>query len=436
LSDAKIYYNYSYRDSWEIMRSINVNNETTVASSIALLDSKKFYSKLGTTFETSLMDQILLPKPGVKLIRFTGGSYDIPSLPSAEVKRIFEEASTDAWAEMLQYGGTHGMPSLLNELSNFMAGHKIKADPAKEIIVTTGSQEAIDLVTRVFIDKGDTILVGAPTYLQALSAFRQLYPRFVDIPIDSAGMNVDVLEEKLKKIKTSGKKAKMLYIIPSFQNPDSSLMTMDRRKRVLELADQYDFIIFEDNPYGYISFEGPMPTPLAGLDKSGRVMYTSTFSKMVSPGMRIGWITANSEFTSHLAEAKNNISICNDGLSQYAAAELFRRGDVERQIPKVTKVYRKKRDVMLEAMETSFPKRAKWDEPKGGLFLWVKLPKNLSTDEILWDSVANGVAYVPGSLFFTKPVHNYMRLNYSLPSEDDIVTGIQVLGRILKEKLK
>lgn len=401
-----------------------------------MLDSKKFYSKLGATFEPGIMNTLLLPRPGAKLIRFTGGSYDVPSLPTAEVKRIFEEASPQAWAEMLQYGGTAGMPSLLRELSTFMAGHKIKADPAKEIIVTTGSQEAIDLVSRVFIDKGDMILVGAPTYLQALSAFRQQYPKFVDIPIDSEGMDTQVLEEKLKKIRAQGKKAKMLYIIPSFQNPDSSLMTLERRKAVLELAEAHDLIIFEDNPYGYISFEGPMPTPLAGMDKSGRVMYTSTFSKMVSPGMRIGWITANPEFTGHLMEAKNNISICNDGLSQYAAAELFRRGDVERQIPKVTKVYRKKRDVMLEAMETSFPKKAKWDEPKGGLFLWVKLPRNISSDELLKDAVANGVAFVPGSLFFTKPVHNYMRLNYSLPSEADIVTGIQTLGRLLKEKLK
>ncbi len=401
-----------------------------------MLDSKKFYSRLGTTFEPGIMNSILLPKPGTNLIRFTGGSYDVPSLPTAEVKRIFEEASPQAWAEMLQYGGTAGMPSLLKELSTFMAGHKIKADPAKEIIVTTGSQEAIDLVSRVFIDKGDMILVGAPTYLQALSAFRQQYPKFVDIPIDSEGMDTQVLEEKLKKIKASGKKAKMLYIIPSFQNPDSSLMTMERRKAVLELAERHDLIIFEDNPYGYISFEGPMPTPLAGMDKSGRVMYTSTFSKMVSPGMRIGWITANPEFTGHLMEAKNNISICNDGLSQYAAAELFRRGDVERQIPKVTKVYRKKRDVMLEAMGTSFPKKAKWDEPKGGLFLWVKLPRGFDTDALLKDSVAKGVAFVPGSLFFTKPVHNYMRLNYSLPSEEDIVTGIQSLGKLLKEKLQ
>ncbi len=401
-----------------------------------MLDSKKFYSKLGATFEPGIMNTLLLPRPGAKLIRFTGGSYDVPSLPTAEVKRIFEEASPQAWAEMLQYGGTAGMPSLLRELSTFMAGHKIKADPSKEIIVTTGSQEAIDLVSRVFIDKGDMILVGAPTYLQALSAFRQQYPKFVDIPIDAEGMDTQVLEEKLKKIKAQGKKAKMLYIIPSFQNPDSSLMTLERRKAVLELAEAYDLIIFEDNPYGYISFEGPMPTPLAGMDKSGRVMYTSTFSKMVSPGMRIGWITANPEFTGHLMEAKNNISICNDGLSQYAAAELFRRGDVERQIPKVTKVYRKKRDVMLEAMKTSFPKRVKWDEPKGGLFLWVKLPRNISSDELLKDAVSKGVAFVPGSLFFTKPVHNYMRLNYSLPSEDDIVTGIQTLGRLLKEKLK
>lgn len=415
---------------------IIVNIKVTLASSIALLDSKRFYSKLGTTFAPGIMNSILLPKPGTKLIRFTGGSYDVPSLPSAEVKRIFEEASPQAWAEMLQYGGTAGMPSLLKELSTFMAGHKIKADPAKEIIVTTGSQEAIDLVSRVFIDRGDMILVGAPTYLQALSAFRQQNPKFVDIPIDAEGMDTQVLEEKLKKIKASGKKAKMLYIIPSFQNPDSSLMTMERRKAVLELAERHDLIIFEDNPYGYISFEGPMPTPLAGMDKSGRVMYTSTFSKMVSPGMRIGWITANPEFTGHMMEAKNNISICNDGLSQYAAAELFRRGDVERQIPKVTKVYRKKRDIMLEAMETSFPRKAKWEEPKGGLFLWVKFPRGFDTDALLKDSVAKGVAFVPGSLFFTKPVHNYMRLNYSLPSEEEIVTGIQALGRLLKEKLQ
>jgi 2-aminoadipate transaminase len=401
-----------------------------------LLETKKFYSKLGKMYPPGEMNSILLPKPGVKMIRFTGGSYDVPSLPVAECKKIFEEAPQAAWAEMLQYGGTSGMPSLLKELSKFMAGHKIKADPAKEIIVTTGSQEAIDLVSRVFIDKGDNILIGAPTYLQALSCFKTQYPKFVDIPIDHDGMDTGVMEAKLKKLKANGKKAKLLYVIPTFQNPDSSLMTMERRKATLELAEKYDFIIFEDNPYGYISFEGPMPTPLAGLDKSGRVMYTSTFSKMVSPGMRIGWITGNAEFMGYMIEAKNNISICNDGLSQYAAAELFKRGDVERQIVKATKVYRKKRDIMLETMETSWPKKAKWETPKGGLFLWVKLPKKANSMAILKESIGKGVAFVPGSLFFSKPVNNYMRLNYSLPTEEEIVTGTQTLGKLLKEKLQ
>ncbi len=398
-------------------------------------NAERFYSKLGKSFSPSLLNKILLPIPGKKMIRFTGGSYDTPSLPWREAKGIFEEAPQEAWAEMLQYGATAGMPSLLKQLSTFMTGHGIRVDPAREIIVTTGSQEAIDLVTHCFIDKGDPVILGAPTYLQALSAFRQAYPRFVDVPIDFDGMDIDALEKKLRSLKSAKRRAKMLYIIPSFQNPDSSLMTMEKRKRVLELAEEHDLIIFEDNPYGYISFEGPMPTPIAGLDKSGRVMYTSTFSKMVSPGMRIGWITANADFTSHMVEAKGNISICNDGLSQYAAAELFRRGIVASQIPKVTRVYRKKRDVMLEAMEGSLPKQAKWNEPKGGLFLWVKMPRGFDTDAALDDAVKAGVAYVPGSLFFSHPVHNYIRLNYSLPTEEDIVAGIQILGKVLKARL-
>jgi aspartate/methionine/tyrosine aminotransferase len=366
------------------------------------------------------MNSILLPATGVKLIRFTGGSYDVPSLPSAEVKRIFEEASPQNWAEMLQYGGTAGMPSLLKELSNFMAGHKIQADPVNEIIVTTGSQEAIDLVSRVFIDKGDTILIGAPTYLQALSCFSQFNPKFVDIPIGSDGMNVEILEGKLKKIRTMGKKAKMLYIIPSFQNPDSSLMTMERRKRVLELAEAYDFIIFEDNPYGYISFTEPMPTPLAGLDKSGRVMYTSTFSKIVSPGMRIGWITANPEFTSHMIEAKNNISICNDGLSQYAAAELFKRGDVGRQISKVTKVYRtphyhhQSRAVLTNT-------------PVGGAARGWGAPEMAAATEIHMDRVAAALRLDPVEFRLKNMVE---------PFDTDLVTGLPLGDARVRECLE
>ena len=164
-------------------------------------------------------------------------------------------------------------------------------------------------------------------------------------------------------------------------------------------------------------------------------MYTSTFSKIVSPGMRIGWLVAPREFISKMVEAKSNVSICNDGITQYVAAQLFKRGEVERQIPKVTEVYRRKRDLMLEAMKTSFPVEAEWNDPEGGLFLWVKLPEHVNTTEILREAVENGVAFIPGSNFFAKPVHNYIRLNYSFPSEVDIVEGIQILGRLLKKSV-
>ena len=403
-------------------------------------DYDRFYSKLGRSFKPGVLTTVVLKafdlmKQGKKIISLTGGSYDVPSMPWQEVKSIFAEAPCEAWSEMLQYGNTTGTPQLRAELANFMAEASIESDPDSEIIVTTGSQEAIDLVTRVFIDPGDVIIVGAPTYLSALSAFKQMDPDFMEVSIDADGMDVDVMESKLKRLKADGGSAKLLYVIPSFQNPTSTMLPMERRKRILELAEEYDFLIMEDNPYGYISFEGPMPTPLAGMDKSGRVLYTSTFSKIVSPGMRVGWLKGDGECIAKMAEAKSRISIMNDGLAQYAAAEMFRRGDVARQIPKVIGVYRKKRDVMLESMETSFPKEAEWNDPRGGLFLWVKMPEHVNTTEILMEAVDRGVAYIPGSNFFTRPVHNYIRLNYSLPSETDIVEGIQILGDLLKEKI-
>jgi 2-aminoadipate transaminase len=380
-----------------------------------LLDAEKFYSELGKSYQ-----------PGV----LTGGMYDPGSVPYEPVKEILAEASVEDWQDILQYGNTYGSMELRQELSKFMAGHGIEADP-KEIMVTCGSQQALDVISRVFIDAGDVVVVGSPTYLQALSAFRQFYPEIRTAAIDADGMDPDALETELNKLGSEGKAAK----VPSFQNPTGTMLTVERRKRVLELAEEHDFLIVEDNPYGYISFDHPMPTPIAGMDESGRVMYTSTFSKIVSPGLRIGWLKARGEFVTKMGEAKSNVSICNDGLSTHVATELFKRGAVETQIPKVTKVYRQKRDLMLEAMDANFPEEAEWNDPKGGLFLWVKMPARLNTTEMLMEAVRNGVAYIPGSNFFAKPVHNYIRLNYSFPSEDDIVEGIQILGGMLKEKL-
>jgi 2-aminoadipate transaminase len=178
-----------------------------------------------------------------------------------------------------------------------------------------------------------------------------------------------------------------------------------------------------------------MPTPLAGLDKSGRVLYTSTFSKIVSPGMRIGWITGNEEFITKMTEAKTRISICNDVISQYVASQLFKRGTVEKQIRKMINIYRKKRDIMLEAMEVNFPEEVKWQEPQGGIFIWLKLPEKVNTTQMLSEAIERDVAYIPGSNFFTSDKHNFIRLNFSHPSTEDIIQGINVLGELIKSKI-
>lgn len=404
------------------------------------MDTEKFYSKLGAGYQPGVLTTVVLAaeelkRQGKKIIGLTGGMYDEESFPWREVKEIFAEATEADWRVMLQYGGTRGYQPLREELSKWMKGHGINVDPYKELMVTTGSQEALDLMARIFLDPDDVIIVGSPTYLSALTAFQTSSPDIREAKLDKDGMIPEELEKVVKQVVSEGKMVKFVYIIPSFQNPMSSMMTMERRKKIIALANKYDFLILEDNPYGYISFEGPMPTPLKGLDTEGRVIYTSTFSKIVSPGMRIGWLAANPEFIMKMAEAKGSTIISNSLPSQYAAAKLFERGDVDKQIEKMKKVYVKKRDVMLEAMDTYFPREAKWNSPKGGLFLWVELPESVNATELLMEAVNRGVAYIPGSNFYTTETHNHIRLNYSHPSIDDIVEGIKILGGLLKEQL-
>jgi len=404
------------------------------------MNTEKFYSELGASFKPGVLTTVVLAaeelkRQGKKIIGLTGGMYDENSFPWKEVKEVFENATEDDWRVMLQYGSTSGLQELREELSTFMKQHGIDADPYKETIVTTGSQEALDLVTRVFLDEGDVIVVGSPTYLSALSAFKTAKPDIREAELDEFGMKPDALKKVLEEVESEGKQVKLVYIIPSFQNPTSSLMPPKRREEIIKLAKEHDFLILEDNPYGYISFEGPMPKPIKAYDDEGRVMYTSTFSKIVSPGMRIGWLVAHPEFISKMVEAKSSTSISNTLISQFAAAKLFRNGVVEKQISKMIKVYRKKRDVMLETMDAAFPQEAEWNEPEGGLFLWVTLPEHINTSEILMEGIQRGVAYIPGNNFYTTNTVNHMRLNYSHPSIEDIVEGIQILGGLLKEKI-
>jgi 2-aminoadipate transaminase len=404
------------------------------------MNPNKFYSNLGASYKPGVLTTVVLAaedlkRQGKKIIGLTGGMYDEESFPWREVKEILADATEADWKVMLQYGGTRGYQPLREQLSRWMKGQGMNIDPYTELLITTGSQEALDLVARILLDPGDVIIVGSPTYLSALSAFKTQSPDIREAKLDKDGMVPEALEATIKEVISEDKQVKFLYIIPSFQNPMSSMLSMERRKKIIELAKKYDFLIIEDNPYGYISFEGPMPPPIKSLDNENRVMYTSTFSKIVSPGMRIGWLCAQKDFIMKMTEAKSSTIISNALISQYAAAKLFERGVVDKQIEKMKNVYVKKRDVMLEAMDTYFPKEAKWNSPKGGLFLWVELPESINATELLMEAINRGVAYIPGSNFFTTPTHNHIRLNYSHPSIDDIVEGIKILGELIKEQL-
>ena len=404
------------------------------------METEKFYSKIGKAYQPGVLTTVVLAaedlkRQGKKIIGLTGGMYDEESFPWREVKEILNNATENDWKVMLQYGGTRGYQPLREQLSNWMKGHGINANPYKELMVTTGSQEALDLIARIFIDPGDVIIVGSPTYLSALSAFQTCEPDIREAMLDKDGMIPEELEKVVKQVLNEGKNVKFVYVIPSFQNPTSSMMPMERREELIKLAKKYDFLIVEDNPYGYISFEGPMPTPIKGLDDENRVLYTSTFSKIVSPGMRIGWLCGHDEFIMKMAEAKSTTIISNDLISQYVAAKLFEHGVVDEQIEKMKKVYKKKRDVMLESLDTYFPQEAKWNRPKGGLFLWVDLPQPVNTTDLLMEAVKRGVAYIPGSNFYTTDIHNHIRLNYSHPSIDDIVEGVKILGKLLRDQL-
>lgn len=266
----------------------------------------------------------------------------------------------------LQYGPTEGVAELRQEIAKFSESYYgIKAGP-ENIIVTVGSQEALELVGRVFIEPGDVVITENPTYLAALQAWRVYRPRLVGIPMDERGMIVEILEEKVKKLKAEGSRIKFIYTIPTAQNPTGITMTQDRRKYLLEVAEKYDLIIVEDDPYSYFLFENIQVLPIKTLDKSERVIYLSTASKIFAPGLRLGWVIANGDVIKWFNLAKQSLNLNTSNFVQYIFLEGLRRGIVLKNLPHVRELYKRKRDAMLAAMETYMPPGVEWTRPSGG----------------------------------------------------------------------
>jgi 2-aminoadipate transaminase len=338
----------------------------------------------------------------------------------------------DSFTEALQYGDTAGLETLKSRLVEVMSEEGLSAEP-EHVLITTGSQQALDLIGRIFIDPGDVIIMEGPTYVGALSAFRPEGPRIVTIPLDDMGMRVDLLEEELNRDEAPA--PKFVYVVPNFQNPAGVTMHKSRRDRLIELADEYDLLIIEDNPYGLLRFEGKPEETLASRGPN-RVVYLGTLSKIISPGIRVGWVMAPAPLIEKLATLKQSADLCSSNLNQMFAEAYLGRDIWKKNLESQKSIYRSRRDAMLKSLGKYFPKEARWTHPQGGLFIWATLPEYLDTTKMLPLAIEQKVAYVPGTAFYPDySGANHMRLNFSFPPEEQVVKGIKILGKVIRKEM-
>jgi 2-aminoadipate transaminase len=403
------------------------------------VDYLKLLSKRSELFKASEVRELLKLTEGKNLISLAGGMPDPQTFPKSELAEIAREVIAEHGNASLQYAPTAGVTEFRKELLSFLQRKDIKVNQDDSIIVTTGSQQALDLISRVFIDEGNVIIVELPTYLAALNAFTISYPQIVGIPVDENGMRTDILEKELKRLQAEGKKVKFIYTIPVAHNPAGVTLSLDRKKHLLELASRYDVAVIEDDPYSYFIYEsGVDVTPLKTLDTEGRVTYLGTLSKILSPGLRLGWVLGNHHVIDALERAKQTADLHTSTLTQFIALESIRRGVVDKTIEKAKQIYKMKRDVMLDALSDSMPENTWWPRPVGGLFVMIFLPSlDIDTKKLLPEAIARGVAYVPGASFFANGGGwNSMRLNFSFPPPDKIAEGIKIIGDLAKERIK
>jgi 2-aminoadipate transaminase len=372
------------------------------------------------------------------IISFGGGLPAPDVFPVEEVSAACEKVLRDNGAVALQYGTTEGYLPLREMIARHTARFGINVS-VDNIMITSGSQQALDLLGKIFINHGDRILVEAPTYLGALQAWNTYGAEYVAVPFDNNGMVTDELEKALRY------GPKFMYVLPNFQNPTGVTTSLERRKRLVELADRYGVPIVEDDPYGQLRFEGEHLPAVEVLDSrergnescySGNVIYLSTFSKILAPGFRLAWVIAPPEVIAKMVQAKQGADLHTATFNQMVAYEVGHGGFFDKHIRKVCQVYRERRDVMLDALEEHMPPGVRWTKPKGGLFLWVEMPEQLKSAHVLEKAVERKVAFVPGMPFYPNGGgENTMRLNFSNATPEKINEGIARLGMVIKEQL-
>jgi 2-aminoadipate transaminase len=373
-------------------------------------------------------------QPGV--ISLAGGLPDTSTFPpqafAAQMTRIAQESA----AEALQYGPTEGFRETVDCIVEVMGAEGMLPDP-EDVIVTTGGQQAIDLICKALVDPGDAVICEAPTYPGAIPVFCSYQAETIQVECDEEGMRIDELEATLERLDSEGRRPKFVYSVPTFQNPAGVTMSLERRRRLVELARSREMLVVEDNPYGLLRFGGEALPPLYQLDGGDFVIYIGTFSKILSPGIRLGWAVTPPPVMEKVVLGKQAADLCTSTLTQYFVREYFGDGLWREYIEGLIEIYRGRRDAMVEALGRYFPPQATWTEPDGGLFVWATLPEYIDTSDLLAKALREDVAFVPGQAAYVDGRgRNSMRLNFSAGDEDEIREGIRRIGKVIGEQVE
>lgn len=394
------------------------------------------FSKVTDRIQRSEIRELLklTRKPGI--ISFGAGLPDASLFPIEDFKTITNEVLTKKGYLALQYGPTEGENEFLEAISAHMKdwGEEVTLE---NLLVTTSSQQGIDLVTHLFIEPGDPVIMELPSYLGSIQAFQSAGASMIGVKMDTEGIMPDELEHSITSSIQAGKKPKFIYVIPDFQNPSGINMNLERRQKILDISTRYGVPIVEDSPYREMNFTDKTLPSLWTLSKGKGVILLKTLSKMLLPGMRLGWMVAEPEVIGNAVKFKQSIDLCSSAFNQFIIAEYIRLGKMKQTIENAIALYKQKKDVMLAALEKSMPEGVEWSKPYGGMFLWVTLPENIDSTKVFLKAIENNVAYVIG-----RPFHcdgsgsNTLRLNYSFPSFEQINTGIGFLGKAIREAMQ
>ena len=371
----------------------------------------------------------LTQKP--EIISFAGGLPAEESFPIDEIKGIMMDIVNNLDGKTLQYGITEGYVPLREEIVKLVKPLGMEIG-ISDILVTTGSQQGLDLVSKGFLNKGDKILVESPTYLSAIQVFKLYEAECVAAPVDADGIDPVQLDKVLSQDKT----IKVLYMIPTFQNPSGRSIPEARRRAIMEVVAKHDILVIEDNPYGELRYSGDVLPTLQSLDQHGQVVYLGSFSKIIAPGFRVGFSIATPYIMSRLIIGKQACDLHSPILTQMIIAEYMSRGMMENHLQIINKQYKEKRDIMIECLEQHMPEGVTWTHPDGGLFLWAQLPSHMNTLELFSKAVERNVAFVAGEFFFADgEPKNTMRLNFSNATHENIRIGMKVLAEVIKENM-